>query len=122
MERYDRTSINGRWRRLHQEDYCQAFGKPPTAKYESNQTGISGPGLKDIFELTRRRMSSLDILRLLDMVVLNVLVCNTDAHAKNYSIMIRLRSAPWSLLRSSCHFVLLVSLCISTHSESVVFK
>ena len=30
----------GRWRRLHQEDYCQALGKPPTAKYESNQTGI----------------------------------------------------------------------------------
>jgi len=28
-------------------------------------------------------------VRLLDMVVLNVLTCNTDAHAKNYSIMIR---------------------------------
>jgi hypothetical protein len=26
---------------------------------------------------------------LLDMVLLNVLACNTDAHAKNYSIMIR---------------------------------
>jgi serine/threonine-protein kinase HipA len=26
---------------------------------------------------------------LLDMVVVNVLTCNTDAHAKNYSIMIR---------------------------------
>jgi len=26
---------------------------------------------------------------LLDMVVVNVLACNTDAHAKNYSIMIR---------------------------------
>jgi serine/threonine-protein kinase HipA len=34
-------------------------------------------------------MSSIDILRLLDMVVFNVLVCNTDAHGKNYSIMIR---------------------------------
>jgi serine/threonine-protein kinase HipA len=33
-------------------------------------------------------MSSPDIVRLLDMVVFNVLVCNTDAHAKNYSIMI----------------------------------
>src|SRR5262249_55359602 len=89
MQRYDRTRINGRWRRMHQEDYCQAVGKPPSAKYEVNQTGISGPTLKDLFELTLRHMSSVDILRLLDMVVFNVLVCNTDAHAKNYSIMIR---------------------------------
>jgi serine/threonine-protein kinase HipA len=89
MQRYDRTRINGRWRRLHQEDYCQAVGKPPSAKYESNQTGISGPTLEELFELTLRHMSSVDILRLLDMVVFNVLVCNTDSHAKNYSIMIR---------------------------------
>jgi serine/threonine-protein kinase HipA len=34
-------------------------------------------------------MSPTDVVRLLDMVVVNVLVCNTDAHAKNYSIMIR---------------------------------
>ena len=34
-------------------------------------------------------MSPIDILHLLDMVVFNVLTCNTDAHAKNYSIMIR---------------------------------
>jgi serine/threonine-protein kinase HipA len=34
-------------------------------------------------------MPPTDIVRLLDMVVLNVLACNTDAHAKNYSIMIR---------------------------------
>jgi serine/threonine-protein kinase HipA len=30
-----------------------------------------------------------EIIRLLDLVVLNILCCNTDAHAKNYSIMIR---------------------------------
>ena len=74
---------------MHQEDYCQALGKPPSAKYESNQTGICGPTLKDMFALTRRHMSPIDILHLLDMVVFNVLTCNTDAHAKNYAIMIR---------------------------------
>src|SRR5215813_12183700 len=42
-ERYDRTDVGGRWRRLHQEDYCQALGIPPSAKYEANQTGIRGP-------------------------------------------------------------------------------
>ena len=39
--------------------------------------------------MTRRHMPPTDIVRLLDMVVVNVLACNTDAHAKNYSIMIR---------------------------------
>jgi serine/threonine-protein kinase HipA len=87
--RYDRANVGGRWRRLHQEDYCQALGKPPTAKYETNQTGICGPTLKDMFELTRQRMFPSDTVRLLDLVIFNVLTCNTDAHAKNYSIMLR---------------------------------
>ena len=89
VQRYDRANIGQRWRRLHQEDYCQALGKPPSAKYESYQTGIGGPTLKDMFEVTRRYMPPTDIVRLVDMVVFNVLACNTDAHAKNYSIMIR---------------------------------
>jgi serine/threonine-protein kinase HipA len=42
-----------------------------------------------MFEVTRRHMPPTEIVRLLDMVVVNVLVCNTDAHAKNYSVMIR---------------------------------
>src|SRR6266700_4112047 len=89
VKRYDRTEVSGRWRRLHLEDYCQALGKPPSAKYEANQTGIRGPALEDMFELTRRHMPSIDIVHLLDMVVVNVLACNTDAHAKNYAIIIR---------------------------------
>ena len=89
VKRYDRTNVGGRWRRLHQEDYCQALGKPPSAKYESNRTGSRGPTFKDMFEVTRRHMPLTDIIRLLDMAVVNVLACNTDAHAKNYSIMIR---------------------------------
>ena len=89
VKRFDRTEVSGRWRRLHQEDYCQALGKPPSAKYEANQTGIRGPALKDMFELTRRHMPPIDIVHLLEMVVVNVLACNTDAHAKNYAIIIR---------------------------------
>src|SRR5262245_55727714 len=54
VKRFDRTEVSGRWRRLHQEDFCQALGKTPSAKYEANQTGIRGPALKDMFELTRR--------------------------------------------------------------------
>lgn len=88
VTRYDRLEQKGRWRRLHQEDFCQALGKPPAAKYESNQTGIKGPTLVDMFALTRNAMAARDLLRLLDHVLFNILVCNTDAHAKNYSLMI----------------------------------
>jgi serine/threonine-protein kinase HipA len=88
-KRYDRTDVGGRWRRLHQEDFCQALGVPPSAKYEANRTGTPGPTVKDMFDVTRKRLPATEILRLLDMVILNVLCANTDAHAKNYSIMIR---------------------------------
>jgi serine/threonine-protein kinase HipA len=93
VKRYDRMDVSGRCRRLHQEDYCQALGKPPSAKYESNQTGTCGPTLKDMFDLTRRHMPPTEIVRLLDMVIFNVLACNSDAHAKNYSIMLRAGNA-----------------------------
>ncbi len=89
VKRYDRTDVGGRCRRLHQEDYCQALSKPPSAKYETNQTGTRGPTLKDMFDITRLHMAPTEIVRLLDMVILNVLACNSDAHAKNYSIVIR---------------------------------
>jgi serine/threonine-protein kinase HipA len=88
VKRYDRVEQQGRWRRLHQEDFCQALGKPPSAKYESNQTGIPGPTLVDMFAVTRNAMQAPDIINLLDYVIFNVIACNTDAHAKNYSMMI----------------------------------
>lgn len=88
VKRYDRVEQQGRWRRLHQEDFCQALGKPPSAKYESNQTGIPGPTLAEMFATTRNAMQAPDIINLLDYVIFNVLACNTDAHAKNYSMMI----------------------------------
>jgi serine/threonine-protein kinase HipA len=88
VERYDRLRQGEHWRRLHQEDFCQALGKPPSAKYESNQTGIKGPTLVDMFALTRNAMRAPDILALLDLVIFNIIACNTDAHAKNYSILI----------------------------------
>jgi serine/threonine-protein kinase HipA len=52
---------------------------------------VSGPKLADMFELTRRIMRAPDVLRLLDQALFNIMVCNTDAHAKNYSIMITAR-------------------------------
>lgn len=91
VSRYDRIAQQGRWRRLHQEDFCQALGKPPGAKYEVNHTGVKGPTLADMFAVTRNAMQAPDILNLVDYVLFNILVCNTDAHAKNYSMMISAR-------------------------------
>ena len=93
VERYDRRPYDDLWRRLHQEDFCQALGKPPSAKYERNQTGVRGPSLVDMIELTRDKLGTRDVLALLDLLIFNVLACNTDAHAKNYSILIRASGA-----------------------------
>jgi serine/threonine-protein kinase HipA len=93
IARYDRRRAGERWRRLHQEDFCQALGKPPSAKYERNQTGVRGPTLAEMIELSRSRMSAADVLALLDLAVFNIIACNTDAHAKNYSILLRAGAA-----------------------------
>ncbi|WP_430642419.1 HipA domain-containing protein [Bradyrhizobium sacchari] len=40
VERYDRRHDGKRWRRLHQEDFCQALGRPPAAKCQNNDRGL----------------------------------------------------------------------------------
>jgi serine/threonine-protein kinase HipA len=85
VERYDRELADGRVRRLHQEDFCQALGVPTGRKYESE----GGPGLLDSFALLRRAVAvpARDAPRLLEYVALSFLVGNHDAHAKNYSLL-----------------------------------
>lgn len=88
IARYDRLASAEGWRRLHQEDFCQALGRPPAAKYERGGAGLRGPSLADMFGVVRAHMQAPDILRLLDAAIFNVIACNTDAHAKNYSILL----------------------------------
>ncbi len=86
IERYDRdTGADGRVRRLHQEDFCQALGVPPETKYASE----GGPGFKVCFDLVRRTCSTPApaVLRLLDAVIFNTIVGNADAHGKNFSLL-----------------------------------
>lgn len=96
ITRYDRESLaDGRLRRLHQEDFCQALGCVPEQKYQQE----GGPGLRQCFELIRSVSSApaLDVLHLLDAVVFNALIGNGDAHGKNFSLVHRagtLRLAP----------------------------
>ena len=88
VERYDRVGTGNNVRRLHQEDFCQALGRPPAAKYEFNGTGTRGPSVADMFALVRQHMTARDITRLLDAVIFNIAIGNVDSHAKNYSILL----------------------------------
>lgn len=96
VERYDRTRDGERVQRLHQEDLCQALGRPPSAKYQFNRSGRRGPSLPDMFDLIRQHMTALEITRFLDAVIFNIGIGNVDSHAKNYSILLSpsMRLAP----------------------------
>ncbi len=86
IERYDRRRLpDGTLERIHQEDFCQALGIPPELKYQQE----GGPGLRRCFELVRAvsAVPAVDVLRLFDAVVFNVLIGNGDAHGKNFSFL-----------------------------------
>jgi serine/threonine-protein kinase HipA len=87
-ERYDRVERDGRWVRLHQEDFCQAMAVAPANKYQSD----GGPSVNQIAQLftglpdTEDRR--LNARRFYDALVFNLAAQGTDAHAKNYSFML----------------------------------
>ena len=91
VERYDRETVDGTTRRLHQEDFCQALAIPTHRKYQAE----GGPTLPDCFALIRRATAvpARDLLALLDCIALSFLVANHDAHGKNYSLLYRPGSA-----------------------------
>jgi serine/threonine-protein kinase HipA len=86
IERYDRYIKDGRIFRLHQEDFCQALTVPAEHKYQIN----GGPGWQELVNVMvdnpfEERMRSLNAL--VDAAIFNFIVGNTDAHAKNFSIL-----------------------------------
>ena len=96
VERYDRVRTGNEILRVHQEDMCQALAVPPTRKYQNE----GGPGVAGIVELLRTHSSQRaeDIQTFVDAVGFNWLIAGTDAHAKNYAILLsggpRVRLAP----------------------------
>lgn len=87
--RYDRgRGQDGMWLRLHQEDLLQAMSYPPTKKYQSD----GGPSVKNVASLlSTLALADRDAVRsaFFDAFAYNVLVGGTDAHAKNYSLLLR---------------------------------
>jgi serine/threonine-protein kinase HipA len=76
---------------------CQALAIPPTRKYQN----AGGPGIRDIAELLTTYSTSAreDVATFLDSIAYNWLIAGTDAHAKNYAVLIgaesRVRLAPF---------------------------
>lgn len=96
VERYDRVRLDDTVVRVHQEDVCQALSLPPTKKYEND----GGPGVRATADLIRDVSSARvdDLATFLGAIIFNWLIAGTDAHAKNYSLLIgaggRVRLAP----------------------------
>jgi serine/threonine-protein kinase HipA len=66
---------------------------PPSRKYERNQAGLPGPSAVDALQLighvVNTRPPAAARIVFLGALVFNVMIQNTDAHAKNYSLLIR---------------------------------
>lgn len=86
VRRFDRMESNGVTKRMHQEDFCQALHTPPEYKYEVE----GGPSLAACFDLLRNASvrSGKDVLSLLNWVIFNYLIGNSDAHGKNISLLL----------------------------------
>jgi len=86
VTRYDRKAgPDGQVIRLHQEDFCQALGRPPERKYQQE----GGPTAKECIGLLREWSTApvLEIPAFLDALCFNLLIGNADAHGKNYSLI-----------------------------------
>jgi len=86
IERYDRVLSRGERIRVHQEDMCQAFALHPARKYEND----GGPGVRKIVDLVREHSTHPedDVKSFLDAIAFNWLIAGTDAHAKNYALLL----------------------------------
>lgn len=85
VERYDRDLTADPIRRLHQEDFCQALGRPSDTKYQSE----GGPTFLDAVQLVRActPVPAQELPRLLRALIFQWIVGNCDAHGKNYSLL-----------------------------------
>lgn len=94
VERYDRRrSAAGELVRIHQEDMCQALSVDPSMKYETD----GGPGVDRIVQLLRQHAPARDRETFAQYLVFNYLIGGSDAHAKNFSVLLvgqQVRLAP----------------------------
>jgi serine/threonine-protein kinase HipA len=83
VERFDRAPASGWIARLPQEDFCQALGCPPSAKYEAD----GGPGMAEVLRVLAGSSQAMsDRRNFLRVQLLFWILAATDGHAKNFSL------------------------------------
>jgi len=88
IERYDRRRTGDDVERVHQEDLCQALSVHPARKYQ-NQGGPTPEAIVALFRATMPDDIAEDaVWRFIDALIWNWLIAGTDAHAKNYSLLL----------------------------------
>lgn len=89
VRRFDRRVRGGHPERIHQEDAAQAMGVPVEHKYAASTANAADPTFERIAGIltTYAVDPERELERLLEQVTVNVVVGNTDAHAKNYGIL-----------------------------------
>lgn len=90
VDRYDRVYANNAWKRLHQEDICQAMGLSVERKYQyAPKPNREGPSIKNIAQLIRKHSKNpkKDLESLIKQVIFSFYIKNRDAHGKNYSFV-----------------------------------
>lgn len=90
VERYDRHREADTIQRVHQEDFCQALGRPSDRKYQAE----GGPSVAEAVQLLRRctPVPALQLPRFWSALVFHWVIGNCDAHAKNFSLLYQSRS------------------------------
>jgi len=97
IKRFDRTWDGTICRRLHQEDCCQAMGIDPSGKYAgidvvrgSDPSYVKIAQLLDLYAVNQEEEKK----ELLRQLVVNLVIGNVDAHAKNYALLYRTLASP----------------------------
>lgn len=87
VARYDREIVDTVVRRIHQEDMSQALGADPDLKYAAQ----GAPTLAQMIDVLRQWSAAPveEPLRLLGAAAFNWVIAGTDAHPRNYSVLIR---------------------------------
>lgn len=95
--RFDREIRGNKILRIHQEDLLQTVGGHPSKKYNNE----GGPGLSKIGDMLATFPYREDTLRvgfeLFRGILVNLLLRNSDAHSKNFSVLLegdRVRLSP----------------------------
>lgn len=96
ISRFDRDiAVDGTIRRIHQEDFAQALGLPPSLKYQRRGTeGHRFDATAVAGLLVRLAEPALAYERFLTATVFNLAIGNSDNHAKNHALLHAGNGAP----------------------------